>query len=365
MNTNLRVAVLFGGTSSEHDISLRSATNVLSELSTLDYQLSLIGITRAGTWLNYTGDTTDVVEGDPWATHDVCPVVVVPGTAGTGGLFRHEADGTLTRIDVDVALPVLHGQGGEDGITQALLESAGVPYVGCGVLSSAVCMDKDAAHRLAASAGVRVPACEVLYRGCDQAQVEAAVTACGGYPVFVKPTRGGSSYGVSKVRDDSEMSHALEVAFALDPKVSVEEAIVGTEVGCAITGDPAGELTMGVVDETVVSDDGFFHIHQDQTAGTDASAKNSSLRCPAQISPEAMELVRQTGFAVYRALSCSGFARVDLFLTPEGEVVFNEVNTIPGLTRYSRFPAMMQAAGHDLTEVLEQLISTAATRGRI
>lgn len=356
MSNSLRVAVLFGGTSSEHDISLRSATNVLSELDGRDYDLALIGITREGTWLNYTGDVADVCEGDAWASHDVCPVVVVPGD----GLFRHEGDGTLTRIAVDVALPVLHGQGGEDGITQALLESAGVPYVGCGVLSSAVCMDKDASHRLAAASGIRVPKCEVLYRGAPKADVEAAVEACGGYPVFVKPTRGGSSYGVSKVADASEMAHALEVAFALDPKVSVEEAIVGTEVGCAIIGDASGELEMGVVDETVVTDGGFFHIHQDQTAGASASSKNSSLRCPAQISEEQMALVRKTGFAVYRALCCSGFARVDLFVTPAGEVVLNEVNTIPGLTRYSRFPEMMKASGRDLAGVLDQLISAAA-----
>ena len=286
----------------------------------------------------------------------MCPVVVVPGD----GLFRHEADGTLCRIAVDVALPVLHGQGGEDGITQALLESAGVPYVGCGVLSSAVCMDKDASHRLAAASGIRVPKCEVLYRGATEADMRAAVEACGGYPVFVKPTRGGSSYGVSKVADASEMAHALEVAFALDPKVSVEEAIEGTEVGCAITGDASGRLEMGVVDETVVTDGGFFHIHQDQTAGAAASSKNSSLRCPAQISDDEMARVRETGFAVYRALCCSGFARVDLFVTPAGEVVLNEVNTIPGLTRYSRFPEMMKASGRALADVLDGLIRTAA-----
>lgn len=190
--------------------------------------------------------------------------------------------------------------------------------------------------------------------------MRAAVEACGGYPVFVKPTRGGSSYGVSKVADASEMAHALEVAFALDPKVSVEEAIEGTEVGCAITGDASGKLEMGVVDETVVTDGGFFHIHQDQTAGAAASSKNSSLRCPAQISDDEMARVRETGFAVYRALCCSGFARVDLFVTPAGEVVLNEVNTIPGLTRYSRFPEMMKASGRALADVLDGLIRTAA-----
>lgn len=357
MSQNLRVAVLFGGTSSEHDISLRSATNVLSELDGLDYELELVGITRDGAWLHYTGDEADVCEGDAWATHDVLPVVLVPGEEG--GLFEHLADGTLRRISVDVVLPVLHGQGGEDGVTQALLEAAHLPYVGCGVLSSALCMDKDASHRLAGASGIRVPKCAVLYRGCDETSVDAAVRACGGYPVFVKPARGGSSYGVSKVGDVSEMGRALEVAFALDPKVSVEEAIVGTEVGCAIIGDPSGELEMGVVDETVVSDGGFFHIHQDQTAGADASTMNSSLRCPAQIPADVMERVRETGFAVYRALYCSGFARVDLFVTPSGEVILNEVNTIPGLTRYSRFPEMMRAAGRDLAGVLDQLIMAA------
>ena len=358
MTQNLRVAVLFGGTSSEHDISLRSATNVLGCLTGLAYELVLVGITREGEWLHYTGDVADVVEGDAWATHDTLPVVVVPGKRG--GLFEHRPDGSLARIGVDVALPVLHGQGGEDGVTQALLESSRVPYVGCGVLSSAVCMDKDASHRLAAASGIRVPKCEVLHRGCGPDEVASVVEACGGYPVFVKPARGGSSYGVSKVRDGGEMDAALGLAFSLDPKVSVEEAIVGTEVGCAIVGDASGELEMGVVDETVVSDGGFFHIHQDQTAGADASTMNSSLRCPAQISDDEMERVRETGFAVYRALCCTGFARVDLFVTPEGEVVLNEVNTIPGLTRYSRFPEMMLAAGRSLADVLDQLVRGAA-----
>lgn len=357
MNNNLRVAVLFGGTSSEHDISLRSATNVLGELAGQNFELTLVGITREGQWLNYTGELSDVVEGDPWASHDTCPVVVVPG----GGLCRHEADGTLTKLELDVALPVLHGQGGEDGITQALLESAGVPYVGCGVLSSAVCMDKDVSHRLAGAAGVRVPKCEVLHRGSNEAEVAAAVEACGGYPVFVKPTRGGSSFGVSKVSDASEMAQAVEVALSLDPKVSVEEAIVGTEVGCAVIGDAVSGLEMGVVDETVVTDGGFFHIHQDQTAGASASSMNSSLRCPAQISEADMELVRKTGFEVYQALCCSGFARVDLFVTPGHEVVFNEVNSIPGLTRYSRFPEMMAASGRKLSDVLAQLIEAAVS----
>lgn len=348
MSQNLRVAVLFGGTSSEHDISLRSATNVLSELAGLSYELTLVGITRAGEWLNYTGSVADVCEGDAWAGHDCCPVVVVPG----GGLCRHEADGTLTRLDVDVALPVLHGQGGEDGITQALLESAGVPYVGCGVLSSAVCMDKDASHRLAAAAGVRSPKCEVLYRGATAEQCAAVVEECGGFPVFVKPARGGSSIGVSKATDEVSYQAALDAAFELDRKVAVEEAIVGDEVGCAVIGDSVNGVEMGEVDQIVVTGDGFFRIHLEKNPG-----QNTELRCPSDLSPELLAKVRDAGARVYEALGCEGFARVDLFVTPEGEVVFNEVNSTPGLTYYSRFPQMMRVAGHELGDVLLDLIA--------
>ena len=138
---------------------------------------------------------------------------------------------------------------------------------------------------------------------------------------------------------------------------------MGTEVGCAIMGGAAGELAMGLVDETVVSDGGFFHIHQDHSEGADASTRNSSTRCPALLPPEVMERVRKTGTAVWRALGCSGLARVDLFVTERGEVVFNEVNTMPGLTSYSRFPAMMAAAGADMGEVLERLVRSAARTG--
>lgn len=355
MTQTLRVAILFGGTSSEHEISQRSAVNVLDQLAGQPFELELVGITRAGEWLHYTGDAADLST-DAWESHDSVPVAVLPGEGG--GLFE-ATDAGLRRIDVDVVFPVLHGQGGEDGVTQGVLEAARLPYVGCGVLSSALCMDKDASHRVAGASGIRVPACEVLWRGCSDEEAAAAVEACGGYPVFVKPTRGGSSYGVSKVRGADELLAALDLAFSLDPKASVEEAIAGTEVGCAIMGDASGELTMGVVDETVVSDDGFFHIHQDQTPGAAASSMNSSLRCPAQLDDRTMARVREVGLAVYRALYCSGFARVDLFVTPEGEIVFNEVNSIPGMTRYSRFPAMMEAAGHDQPSVLASLIRSA------
>lgn len=357
-----KVAILFGGVSTEHDISCKSADNVISALAGR-FDLTLIGITKEGEWLHYTGDPA-CVTGD-WESHDCAQVALVPGAGkadGTGNAVDDVAparrgglcelvDGQLKPLDIDVALPVLHGQGGEDGTLQGTLETCGVPYVGCGVLASAVCMDKDASHRLAAAAGVRSPKCEVLYRGASAEEERAAAERCGGFPVFVKPARGGSSIGVSKATDEQSYRAALDAAFALDQKVAVEEAIVGDEVGCAIVGDAARGVEMGEVDQIVVSGGGFFRIHLEKNPG-----ENTQLRCPSDLPEDVLARVRQAGADVYCALGCEGFARVDLFVTPEGEVVFNEVNSTPGLTYYSRFPQMMRVAGRELGDVLAELI---------
>ena len=347
-----RIALLFGGISTEHDISCKSADNVISALGGR-FDLVLIGITRDGRWLRYAGDPSEVVCGT-WEGHDCAPVAVVPG----GGLVELSEDGGMLPLEVDVALPVLHGQGGEDGTVQGALEVAGVPYVGCGVMASAVCMDKDASHRLAASAGVRSPRCEVLWRGASSEDRAAAVAVCGGFPVFVKPARGGSSIGVARAADERAYADALAAAFELDEKVAVEEAIVGVEVGCAIVGDAVRGTRMGEPDEIVVSGDGFFRIHLEKNPG-----ENTQLRCPAERPGDVLDRVRAAGVAVYEALGCEGLARVDLFVTPEGEVVFNEVNSMPGLTYYSRFPQMMRVAGHELGDVLADLINDRLARG--
>ncbi len=347
------VAVLFGGISTEHDISLKSADNVIASLPADKYAVVMIGIDRNGTWFHYTGDVADVVTG-AWEEHDCNPVVLVPGSGdeARGGMLEL-VDGEFVELPVDVVLPALHGQGGEDGTVQGTLEVCGLPYVGCGVLASAVCMDKDASHRLAAAAGVRSPQCEVLYRGASAEDEAAVVEKCGGYPVFVKPARGGSSIGVSKANNADEYRAALDTAFALDEKVAVEESITGVEVGCSIVGDAIHGTKMGEVDEIVVHGDGFFRIHLEKDPGA-----NTELRCPSDLSDEVLAKVRAAGKTVYEALNCSGFARVDLFVTPENEVVFNEVNSTPGMTYYSRFPQMMRVAGHEFGDVLDELIQT-------
>ncbi len=348
----IKVAILFGGISTEHDISLKSADNVIAQLPRDRFEPVLIGIDRDGAWFHYTGNVADVVTG-AWEEHDANPIVLLPGRGegiARGGMLEL-VDNEFVELEVDVALPVLHGQGGEDGTVQGTLEACGIPYVGCGVLASAVCMDKDASHRLAAAAGVRSPKCEVLWRGASEEDCLAVVDTCGGYPVFVKPARGGSSIGVSKAADEAAYREALDAAFALDEKVAVEEAITGVEVGCAVMGDTVHGIKMGEVDEIVITGDGFFRIHLEKDPGA-----NTELRCPADLSDDIMARVREAGTTVYEALGCSGFARVDLFVTPEGEVVFNEVNSTPGMTYYSRFPQMMRVAGHELGEVLTELI---------
>ena len=241
---------------------------------------------------------------------------------------------------------MLHGKNGEDGTLQGLLELAGVPVVGCGALASALCMDKDRSHKLAALAGVQVPRSAVFRRGADGAEIRAAAEQLG-FPLFVKPVRAGSSFGISRVTSAEDLPRAVGEAFAHDREVLLEEAVPGFEVGCAVLGSE--ELTVGEVDEIELGQ-GFFDFEEKYTL------KTSAIHCPARISTEQARRIKEAAKKVYRALDCKVFARVDLFLTPAGEVVFNEVNTIPGFTAHSRYPRMMEAAGLGFTELITRII---------
>jgi D-alanine--(R)-lactate ligase len=250
-------------------------------------------------------------------------------------------------IRLDVVLPVLHGKLGEDGAIQGLLELSGIPYVGCDIPSSALCMDKSLAYIVAGSAGIATPKHWVL-TGDEKIDPD-----CLTYPVFVKPARSGSSFGVSKVSEKEELPSAIEAARQYDAKVLIEEAVVGSEVGCAILGERF-ELVAGEVDRVALSH-GFFRIHQE--SDPESGSENSTFIVPADIPAQARSLVQETAKAVYRALGCQGLARVDTFLTDDGTVVLNEVNTLPGLTSYSRYPRMMAAAGLPLADVIDRLVT--------
>ena len=322
----LRILVLFGGCSSEHEVSLQSAHGVLTHMDPERYCPIPVGITREA----------------------ACVPCTLRLDRGNRALVL--LDGSGREVAFDLAFPVLHGRNGEDGTVQGALELAGVPLVGCGTLSSALCMDKDRAHKLAALAGVRVPRSRLFPEDCAFEELRTAAETLG-WPLFVKPVRAGSSFGVSRVEEPAQLAPAVEAAFRHDGEILLEEAIPGFEVGCAVLGNR--ELTVGAVDEVELSR-GFFNYTEKYTLQT------SAIHCPARIAPQKAAEIRETAKVLYRALGCRGFARVDLFLTPWGEIVFNEVNTIPGFTPHSRYPAMMRAAGIPFRELVSRLIQLGA-----
>ena len=347
MNQKLKIAVLFGGCSPEYGVSLQSAAAVLRHMDREKYAPVMVGISQVGDWFLYTGPVGRIEDGS-WNSEETCARAALSPSRSRSALLVFE-ERTIRRISLDAAFPVLHGQNGEDGTVQGLFELAGIPLVGCGVLASALCMDKDRAHKLAQAAGVAVPRSAVLERwmGVTVAMAEGETL---GYPLFVKPVRAGSSYGITKVMERGQLPAALELAFAYDDHVILEEAIPGFEVGCAVMGNET--LTVGEPDEIELAG-GFFNFTEKYTLET------SAIHVPARIPVEQRERVKANAKRIYRALGCQGFARVDQFLTPEGRLVFNEVNTIPGFTAHSRYPNMMTAAGMSFEQVISSLIELA------
>lgn len=344
-----KIAVLFGGCSSEYEVSLQSAYSVITNIDRTKYTPVLIGINRKGNWFLFEGKE-DTILNDTWHQQKECYEAVISMDKSLHGIivWKNGREGKAEEIAISAALPMLHGKNGEDGTVQGALELAGIPVIGCNTVSSAVCMDKDMAHRLAKEAGVSVPK-SILFSKDNQEKAEKLIGEIG-YPVFVKPLRAGSSFGITKVDKKEDLKEAMELAFSHDELVVVEEMIEGFEVGCAVLGRE--ELIVGEVDEIQLSQ-GFFDYTEKYTL------KSSKIFVPARISKEKAEEIKNTGKKIYKALGCSFFARVDMFLTPRGKIYFNEVNTIPGFTEHSRYPGMMKAAGLSLKEVVNRLIEMA------
>ena len=341
------IAVIFGGCSTEHDVSLHSATAVLNNWDSTKYRPVMIGITRQGRWLHYTGPI-ERIENGSWERDASCrPAMIVPDRSIHGILF---ADEPCAPLYVDAAFPILHGQNGEDGTLQGLLEMAGIPCVGCGMLSSALCMDKEIAHKLAQAAGIAVADFITLHQGREDVQTAVAQAETLGFPLFVKPVRSGSSIGITRVTEREQLGPAIEQAFQHDDKVVIEQAIQGCEVGCAILGNELCRI--GAVDE--------MELHQDFLDYEEKYAlKTTIIHMPARFSPQKTEEIQHTALRLYRLLQCRGFARVDLFVTPSGRILFNEINTIPGLTPLSRYPRMMKEIGLSFTQVIDEMIDLA------
>lgn len=337
----LKIAVLFGGCSEEHDVSIKSAREIAKNLDPEKFDPVYIGITKAGEWKLCEFPDAN------WESRHCIPAMLSPDRNVHGLIVFERRESKI--VQLDVVFPVLHGTFGEDGAIQGLLELAGIPYVGCDIQSSAMCMDKSLTYMIARNAGIATPEFWVFNKG-DMPDAAQFV-----FPVFVKPARSGSSFGVSKVSKIDELPKAIERAGQYDTKILIEQMVSGSEVGCAVLGS-GSNLYVGEVDQIRLSH-GFFRIHQEENP--ENGSENAVIKVPADISEQEKERVQETAKRVYRALGCRGLARVDLFLTEKGQVVLNEVNTMPGWTSYSRYPRMITASGLALSDVIERLVALA------
>jgi D-alanine---D-serine ligase len=342
----LKIAVLFGGCSPEYNVSLQSAYSVITHLDGAKYDPLLLGITPKGEWFCFEGPPEKIRDGT-WHNPADCRKAIISPDRATCGVVIFDK-GRAHAVRLSAAMPVLHGQNGEDGTVQGLLELAGIPVIGCGVLSSALCLDKDKAHKIAYAAGIGVPRSFTIKKGEETVCSKQAKQL--GYPLFVKPVKAGSSFGITKVLNQSGLPAALQLAFKYDSEAIVEENIEGIEIGCAVLGN--GSPIVGVPDEIELTG-GFFDFKEKYRQET------SSIHVPARIAEDMAAKAQETAKTIYKALGCGGFARVDMFLTPSGEIIFNEVNTIPGFTAASRYPNMLKAAGITLTQMLDTAIELA------
>ncbi|MEI9936466.1 MAG: D-alanine--D-alanine ligase family protein [Pseudomonadota bacterium] len=361
-SSKLRVAVLFGGRSAEHEISLLSARFVVESLDRSKYEPILVGIDKSGRWLLQEEASLLSASRDPRLVklnQSMPGVLLSPHPASDGSGLRRVDAASGAPLGVDVIFPVLHGPMGEDGTVQGLLELSGLPYVGAGVLGSAVGMDKDVMKRLLLQAGLPVLPYETLRRNEWQAAPEHALSRLArlGFPQFVKPANLGSSVGVSRVKSEGELTPALQHAFEFDDKLVIEAGLDHPrEVECAVIG---GDFPRASVPGEITIDhpDGYYSYAAKYVDGSGVQTK-----IPAELAPAQVEAVQRLALATFRTLECDGLARVDLFLDKNGAWYVNEINTLPGFTAISMFPKLWQASGVPAAELMTILIDDALLR---
>ncbi|MDG4823523.1 D-alanine--D-alanine ligase [Asanoa sp. WMMD1127] len=357
----IRVAVVFGGRSTEHAISAVSAGSILRVLDPDQYEVIPVGITREGQWVLTDGDPSALaIEGArlPEVTAGTGTAVVLPGDPTSRGLMVVEPSAGLSALgDVDVVFPALHGAYGEDGTIQGLLEMADIPYVGANVFASAAAMDKEFTKKLAAAEGIPVGPYVVLRNGVSLSEADKSRL---GLPVFVKPSRAGSSYGITKVSDWADLDAAVATARQIDPKVLVEAAIVGREVECGVLeAEAGGGAEASLLAEIRVTGEGHeFYDFEAKYLGDECEYD-----IPARLPESVTQAVRDYAVRTFNAIDCAGLARVDFFVTDDDEILLNEINTMPGFTATSMFPRMWAASGLEYPKLVDRLIRTALRRG--
>lgn len=350
----LRVGVVFGGKSAEHEVSLQSAKNIVDAMDKSRFEVVLLGIDKQGQWHlcdanNYLQNASDPAHIALTPTQN--SVALVPGQSA-GQLIDAHNGAPLPSLDV--IFPIVHGTQGEDGTLQGLLRMTNLPFVGSDVLGSAACMDKDVTKRLLRDAGLAIAPFVTLTRSNRERIAFSDVQAQLGLPLFVKPANQGSSVGVSKVTNEAQYHEAVRLAFEFDHKVVVETGINGREIECAVLGnDHPQASTCG---EIILNSDFYAY---DTKYIDDNGAR---VVVPAAIDPAVNDRIRSIAVQAYQTLGCAGMARVDVFLTPDNEVIINEINTLPGFTNISMYPKLWQASGISYTDLITRLIELALER---
>ena len=350
------IAVIFGGVSSEHAVSCISAKSVIDHIKRDKYNVYMLGITADGRWYLFEGDTALLPE-DKWIDERfITPAFISPDSVAHGITVLRESGSEI--IYLDAVHPVLHGKNGEDGTIQGLFQLAGIPFVGCDHLSSAVCMDKAFTNLTADIAGIRQAKWRAIlkydYRKHADAFLKDAVAYLG-FPIFVKPANAGSSVGISKAKNMDGLKKAMDIAFKEDKKVVLEQFVDGFEVECAVLGnDEPQASTVG----EILPHNEFYDYEAKYISGT------TGLAIPAKnISAEKIDEVRAAAVKAYKALGCAGLSRVDFFVEKQsGDVYFNEINTLPGFTSISMYPKLWEASGIAYSELLDKLITLALER---
>ena len=338
-----KIGVIFGGCSPEYNVSLESAYSAITNINKEKYDIILIGITKEGDWFKFEGDLENI-KNDSWLQKGKCTKVVISSSKSDKGIIEIDNNNT-NLIKLDAIFPILHGKNGEDGTVQGLIELSGIPLIGCNLLSSSLCMDKYLSHKLVQSYGIKVANSILINNKTKDIYKEIKKL---NFPLFVKPVRAGSSFGITKIESETEIEQAIKEALKYDTEIIIEENIDGIEIGCAILGND--DLIVGELDEIELSN-GFFNYTEKYTL------KTSQIHVPARIDKEIAQKAKETAKQIYKILKCKDFARVDMFLTPNNEIYFNEINTIPGFTSHSRYPNMMKQIGMSFEELVDKLIS--------
>lgn len=361
------VAVIFGGQNTEHEISCLTAAGVVGAIDSQRFEVYGIAIDRDGVWHRANVDTISAMHshGDTLPSVDSqLPVAVLTRQGNTTELSTRVGDRLIDSVTIDVALILLHGAYGEDGTIQGYLEMLGVPYVGSGVASSAIGMDKHLMKVAFEAAGLPVGAYQVIMPDQWQTNPARAIERINDrliYPLFVKPARGGSSVGICKVNEPESLPAAIEHARVYDPKVIVEEAVTNArEVEIGVLGAHAGQIRTSLPGEIVVNaPDAFYDYQRKYLAHGEVD-----LHIPVQLEPAIENQLRGLARKAFLALGCEGLARVDAFICAQGQVLINEINTMPGFTAYSMFPALWQATGMSYSDLISDLIDQAMSRPR-